>query len=95
MSTHATEKICSISICELRMPKICRAKKSTFRNLDSLTDHQIKGSRPSTSSTLNLQNKHSLALKRPLVASYVEVANPNNPIEIKSNSSDGRIELAA
>jgi len=95
MSTHATEKICSISICEPRMPKICRAKKSTFRNLDSLTDHQIKGSRPSTFSTLKLQNKDSLALKRPLVPSYVEAARPNNPIEIESSSSDGRIELAA
>jgi hypothetical protein len=42
MSTHAMEKVCSISICELRMPKLCHAKKSTFGNLDSLTDHQIQ-----------------------------------------------------
>jgi hypothetical protein len=77
------------------MPKISRAKKLIFRNLDSLIDHQIKGSRPSTFSTLNLQNKDSLALRRPLVASYVEAADPNNSIEIESNSSDGRIELVA
>ncbi len=94
MSTHTT-KIYSISICEPRMPKIYHAKKSTFENLDSLTNHQIKGSMPSTFSTLNLQNKDSSTLKRPLVSFYVEAVNPNNPIEIQNSSSDGRTKLAA
>ncbi len=94
MSIHATEKIHSISICEPRMPKIYRAKKLAFGNLDSLTNHHIKGSRPSTFSTLNQQNKDSSTLRRPLVASHIEVVDLNNPIEVKGNSSDGKTKLA-
>jgi hypothetical protein len=64
------------------MPKIYLDKKLTFRNLDSLTNHQIK-----TINILHIEpiKQDSSALKRLLVASYVEAANPNNPIEIKGN----------
>jgi hypothetical protein len=77
------------------MLKIYRAKKPTFENLDLLINHQIKGSRPSTFSTLNLRNKNSLALKRPLIAFCVEIVNPNNPIEVGGSLGDGKTKLVA
>ncbi len=94
MSTFAMEKIRSISICESRMPKIYRAKSPIFGNLDSLIDHHIKGSRPSTSSTFNLRNKDNSTLRRFSVVSCVEAIDSNNIIEIKGSWSDGRIEFA-
>jgi hypothetical protein len=65
MRTLAMEIFCSISIYELGMPEICHAKKPIVKSLDSLTNHQIKESRPSSFSTLHLQNKDSSVLKRP------------------------------
>jgi hypothetical protein len=89
------KKIHLVSIYEPRMFKICHVKKSTFENLDLLINHQIKGSRPSTFSTLNLNNKDRLVLKRPLVASCVEIVNPNNPIEVGGSSGDVKTKLLA
>jgi len=94
VSTLTMEKIHSISIYEYGMPKICCAKKPIFGNLDSLTYHQIKGSRPSIFSTLNLRNKNSSTLKRLSIASFVEDVDPNNLVEVEGSSSDGKIELA-
>jgi hypothetical protein len=74
------------------MPKICHAKKPIFGNLNTLTNHQIKGSRPSIFSTLNLKKIYNSALKRFLVPSCVEVGNPNNLVEVEGNLSDGKIE---
>jgi hypothetical protein len=65
-------------------------QKPTFENLNLLINHQIKKSNPSKFSTLNLQNKHSLALKMPLVASCVEVMNLDNPVELEGSSSIGK-----
>jgi hypothetical protein len=42
-----------------------------------------------------LQNKDSSALERPLFAFYVEVVDPNNPIEVKGSSGDGKIAHVA
>ncbi len=92
MSTPAMEKIHLVSIYELGMPKIYHAKKPTFESLDSLIDHQIKGSRPSLFSTLNLRKKGSSVLKRPSIASCVEAANPKNLVEVEVNSSNGKIK---
>jgi hypothetical protein len=89
------EKIHSVSIYELGMLEICHAKKSTFESLDSLIDHQIKGSTPSSFFTMNLRNKDSSTLKRPLVASYVETIDPNNIVEVEGSSSDEKNKLIA
>jgi hypothetical protein len=50
MNEHTNDylKIYLISICGSGMPIICRAKKPTFQNMDSLVAHHINGSRPST-----------------------------------------------
>jgi hypothetical protein len=94
VSTLAMEKIHSISICESGMPKIYCAKKSIFGNLASLTNHQIKGSRPSIFSTLNLRNKNSSTLKRFSIASCVEAINPNNLVEVEGSLNHGKIKPA-
>jgi hypothetical protein len=39
---------------------------------------------------LNLRNKDNSTLRRPLVASYVEVANPNNLVEVGGSLDDGK-----
>jgi hypothetical protein len=49
------------------MPKIYHAKKPTFGNLDSLTNHHINRSNAYAFSTWNLQNKNNSALKKPLI----------------------------
>jgi hypothetical protein len=86
------EKIHSVSIYELGMLEICHAKKSTFESLDSLIDHQIKGSTPSSFFTMNLRNKDSSTLK---VTSYVETIDPNNIVEVEGSSSDEKNEPIA
>ncbi len=86
-----TKKICLILICRPKMLKICCAKKPTFGNLNSLTNHHINKLGPFT---WNIQNKYSSTLKRPLVASCVEATNLNKLVEIKVNSCAGGIGLA-
>jgi hypothetical protein len=66
MNTLVIEKKCLISIYELKMPKICGAKKPTFGNLAT---HHINGSKSFTFSTWNLQNKDNTTLRRLLLAS--------------------------
>ncbi len=94
-SIHATNFFCLVSIYEHGMLKMCCDKKPTFENLDLLINHQIKGSRPLSFSTLNLRNKDNLALRRPLVASCVEVVNPNNLVEVGGSLGDEKTKPAS
>jgi hypothetical protein len=43
VNTPTSVKICSISICEPEIPRICFARKSTFKNWLSCICHQVSG----------------------------------------------------
>lgn len=91
MNMTTSKKICLILIYGPKMSKICCVKNPMFGNLNSLTNHHINKSGPFAFSTWNIQNQYSSTLKRPLVASCVEVINPSKLVEIKGGSCVGRI----
>ncbi len=93
VSTPATKKICSVSIYEPVMPKVCHANKPTFGNLDSLATHHSNGSKESTFFTWKLWNQNNSALRRPSIVSWVEIIAPNNSHGDQGCSSGGGSRL--
>jgi hypothetical protein len=72
VSNPPTNKIPLVFIWDPSMLRICWAKKSTFKNLNAFSFHQINGFATS-SITITLQNNDNLETNRTSLASLVDI----------------------